>query len=183
MLKSRTFPLSLKQNQHGFALVVILMTLLILAGVVASMLRGQTLKLKETGDYFQMNEQMQVSHNAHRACLLMVRSAFRSNAVGVFNWNGSVAMPDGTSTCTITAAVPATLFGGVPVLWPQPNLIVSTTTANGLVETSEILYPACNALNAGGCVQSAAAITLSNGVVVSPQILLGGAVQVGWRGP
>lgn len=182
MLKSRTFPLSFKQNQHGFALVVILMTLLILAGVVASMLRGQTLKLKETGDYFQMNEQSQVSHNAHRACLLMVRSAFRSAATGAFNWNRSVAMPDGTSTCTITAAVPATLFGGVPVLWQQPNLIVSTTTANGLVETSEILYPACNALNAG-CVQSAAVITLNNGVVVSPLILLGGAVQVGWRGP
>ena len=159
------------------------MTLLILAGVVANMLRGQTLKLKETGDYFQMNEQSQVSHNAHRACLLMVRSAFRSAATGAFNWNRSVAMPDGTSTCTITAAVPATLFGGVPVLWQQPNLIVSTTTANGLVETSEILYPACNLLNAGWCVQSAAVITLSNGVVVSPQILPGGAVQVGWRGP
>lgn len=91
-------------------------------------------------------------------------------------------MPDGTSSCTVTAALPATLFGGVPVLWPQPNLIVSTTTANGLVETSEILYPACNLFNAG-CVQSAAIITLSNGAVVSPLILQGGAVQVGWRGP
>ncbi|AXF85670.1 hypothetical protein DTO96_101401 [Ephemeroptericola cinctiostellae] len=177
MLTSYVFPF--KKNQRGFALIVVLITLLILAGVVASMLRGQTLKLRETGGYFVMNEQALVSHNAHRACLLIVKNAFKSNAAAVFNWTPTVSVPNGT--CTVVAAVPVPLLGGAPVFWQQPNLIV-TTTANGLLETSEILYPACNLFNVG-CVQSAAVITLSNGAVVSPLILQGGAVQVGWRGP
>ena len=188
MFISRTF--SFKKNQHGFALVVVLITLLILAGVVASMLRGQTLKLKEAGAYFDMNDRSQVSHNAHRACLLTVKNAMESKAVGGFNWTQPIVMPDGVSVCTITAVnVPAALPSGAPVVWPQPNLIVETTSpagSAGLIETSEILYPLCSALNVA-CVQSVAVITLNsvnNGIfVVSPWILRGGAVQIGWRGP
>lgn len=175
--------LHLKRNQHGFALVVVLITLLILAGVVASMLRGQTLKLAQTGNYFNLNEQRQASHNAHRACLGIVKSALQSWTVGAINWAAPIALPDGVSTCTIiapAAALPAPLLNGQPVSWPQPRLIVSTMS-NGVPETSEVLYPACNLLNVA-CVQSAAVITLSNGVLVSPVILVGGAVQVGWRG-
>ena len=84
--------LHLKRNQQGFALVVVLITLLILAGVVASMLRGQTLKLAQTGNYFNLNEQRQASHNAHRACLGIVKGALQSWSVGAFNWAAPIAL-------------------------------------------------------------------------------------------
>lgn len=166
-----------RETQYGFALIVVLIVLLMLAGVVASMLRGQTLKLRQTGDYFFMNEANQQSHNAHRECMVVVKNALQSTATGSFNWLVPMKLSDGVSTCTITAISPPSVQNSTPESW-SPQLVVTTVANGGFTETSEVSYPSC--VNTA-CTQSAATITLDNNIVVSPLVLVGGAVSIGWR--
>lgn len=174
-------------SQKGFALIVVLITLLILAGVVAGLLQNQTLFLQETSTVFAAAQEEQNSHNVHRACLRRLRTDLQGNnvapATSMVSW-----VSGRTNAVNINlngvAVVCAIEVDNLPALGNQWTPVLRLTSTVGVqTEVSELVYPPCGGVN---CVFSNNKITVFNVNSRTPQTLnpvfsQGNQVEVAWH--
>lgn len=176
-MKSR-YEIYLKQ-QTGFALIVVLITLMILSLVVASLLRNQTSSLHETSIMFAATENEQNARNAHQACIERIRSDLKINNAAQISWARGNANQLNVSSNGNAVDCQLTLVG-VPVGGGGWAPLLSMTSVVGTIShTTQLRYEPC--VGADVCASTANAITAigAAGIVsLSPTWKAGSLVQV-----
>lgn len=168
------------KRQKGFALVVVLITLMVLSLVVASLLRNQTLALRETSMMFTATKHEQDSRNAHQACVERIRDDMRSNNNASISWVSgglnefNLTVNRDTVNCQL-ALIGVPVGGGV---WTP--LLSVTTVAASISHTTEMRYELC--VGADVCAKTSNNIQAvdgtKNGVSLTPTWKAGSLVQV-----